>query len=183
MTDKSLHSFCVFVTVAVKRLTRSTGINQLRSDKNQMWRVCLYFCLSYPACKLHLFCPTLYCHIRPVWLNNIFPHCLINSTIFGEKKLFNIKFVFWFSLQRLSETFLTSRRTKRDIIINLHRCLCKGPVILVRFQSNLNIRDVFSGDPKISNLMKIHIMGAELSMPIDRCHEAHSRFSQFCERA
>ena len=34
----------------------------------------------------------------------------------GEKKLSNIKFVFWFSLQLLSETFVILRRTERDII-------------------------------------------------------------------
>jgi hypothetical protein len=57
---------------------------------------------------------------------------LINGTIFG-KKLLNTKCVFWFSLQRLSETFLILRRIKSDIIINVHKYACKVPVILVIF--------------------------------------------------
>ena len=61
-----------------------------------------------------------------------FPHYLINSMIFG-KKLLNIKFVFRFSLQLLSETFLILRRTERDMIVSVYRSSCNVPVILVRF--------------------------------------------------
>jgi hypothetical protein len=49
------------------------------------------------------------------------------------KKLLNIKCVFCFSVQLLSETFLIIRRIERDIIINVHRSSCKVPVIVVRF--------------------------------------------------
>ena len=45
---------------------------------------------------------------------NIFPH-LINGTIF-ENNLLNIKYVFRFPLQLLSETFLILRGTERDMI-------------------------------------------------------------------
>jgi hypothetical protein len=62
----------------------------------------------------------------------IFLHILINDTIFG-KTLLDIKYVFWFSLQVLSETFLILRRIERDIIINVYRCFCIVSVILVRF--------------------------------------------------
>jgi len=62
----------------------------------------------------------------------IFPHYFINDEIF-EKKLLNIKCVFSFSLQLLSETFLILRRSERYIIINVLRSSCKIPVILVRF--------------------------------------------------
>jgi hypothetical protein len=58
-------------------------------------------------------CTVLYCHLWPVWLYHIFPHYLINGTIFG-KKLLNIKCVFWFSVQRLSEIFLILRINQRD---------------------------------------------------------------------
>ena len=57
----------------------------------------------------------LYCH-----LYHIFPHYLINSTIFGKKKLFNIKCVFWFSLQVLYEKFLIPRRNERGIITDVN---------------------------------------------------------------
>jgi hypothetical protein len=71
-------------------------------------------------------------HLLPVRLYHIFPHYLINGTIF-VKNLLNTKCVFWFSLQLLSETFLIPRRTQRDIIINVHRSWCRVPVILVIF--------------------------------------------------
>ena len=39
---------------------------------------------------------------------------------FREKKILNIKYVFLFPLQRLSETFLIVRRTERDVIKNVY---------------------------------------------------------------
>ena len=60
-----------------------------------------------------------YCHQWPAPLYNIFPHYLINGTIFGRKSL-NTKCVFWFSVQLLSETFPIVRRTERDMIKNVH---------------------------------------------------------------
>ena len=52
-------------------------------------------------------------------LYHIIPDYLTKGTIFGGKKSFNIKCVFWSSLQLLSEIFLILRRTKRDMIINV----------------------------------------------------------------
>ena len=51
--------------------------------------------LRYPACNAHAPC----CHLWPALLYNIFPHYLINGTIFEKKKkrLLNIKCVFIFS--------------------------------------------------------------------------------------
>jgi hypothetical protein len=71
-------------------------------------------------------------YLWPVWLYHIFPHYLINGTIFG-KMLLNIKCVFWFSLQLLSETFLIIRIIQPDIIINVHRSSCKVPLLLSDF--------------------------------------------------
>ena len=85
--------------------------------------ICLYTCLSYPPRKPHLFCAKLYCHLWPVWLNHIFPHYLMNRTIF-QKNLLYMKCVFWFSLQILSETFLILRRIQWDIITNVQRSSC-----------------------------------------------------------
>ena len=49
--------------------------------------------LSYPASNA--FAP--YCHMWPAPLYNIFPHYLINDTIFEKKnKVLNTKCVFWF---------------------------------------------------------------------------------------
>ena len=47
--------------------------------------------LRYLACNAHA--PR--CRLRPVQFYNIFPHYLINDTIF-ETKLLNMKFVYWF---------------------------------------------------------------------------------------
>jgi hypothetical protein len=49
-----------------------------------------------------------------------------------RKTILNIKGVFCFSLQRLSEKFLIIRIIQRDIT-NVHRSSCKVHVILVRF--------------------------------------------------
>jgi hypothetical protein len=47
-----------------------------------------------------------------------------------RKKLLNIKCVFLFSLQILSERFVIPARIQRDIIINVHRSLYKVPLCL-----------------------------------------------------
>jgi hypothetical protein len=44
----------------------------------------------------------------------------------------------------LSETFVILRGIRRDIVINVHRSSSKAPLILVRFESNLNFLDIFS---------------------------------------
>ena len=69
---------------------------------------------------------------------------------FREKKLLNTKCVFWFSLQRLSETFLISRRSERNIIITVHSCSVKYP-LLFRLSSNVNFLDAFSKKKKQKN--------------------------------
>jgi len=51
----------------------------------------------------------------------------------GGGELLNIKCVFWFSLQLLSETFLILRRIQRDVIITAHMSSCTEPVIRVIF--------------------------------------------------
>ena len=56
--------------------------------------------LGYPACNVQ----APYCHLFSARLNSIFPR-LIKGTVF-ERKLLNIKCLFSFSLQLLTETFL-----------------------------------------------------------------------------
>jgi hypothetical protein len=50
----------------------------------------------------HSACAVIYSHLWPVRLHSIFPHYLINGTIFTKKKLLNIKRVYRFSLQLLT---------------------------------------------------------------------------------
>jgi hypothetical protein len=70
----------------------------------------------YPACNAH----APYCHLSPARLYNIFPHYLINRTIFLKKKLLDTKCELWFSLRLSSETFLILRRTEWEIIKNVY---------------------------------------------------------------
>ena len=64
------------------------------------------------------------------------------------KILVNMKCVFWFSLQFLSETFIVLRRIHWDIT-NLRVFSCKVPVTPVRFKINLSFLDRHS--KKFSN--------------------------------
>ena len=98
----------------------------------------------------------------PAPLYNIFPHYLINGTILG-KKLLNIKCVFWFSLQLLSETLLILRRITWDIALNVRRSSCKLPVTPVRFDWNLNFLDRFSQNTQNTEWHEnLRPVGAEL---------------------
>jgi len=79
----------------------------------------LLFCTQIVA-----FCVALYCHLLPVRPYRIFPHYLINGTIFGTNNTKpNIR-VLIFSTT-LSQTFLILRRIQRDVNINLHTSSCK----------------------------------------------------------
>ena len=51
-----------------------------------------------------------------------------------REKVLNIKYVFWFSLQLLSETFLILGRTERDMFKNLYSLSCKVLAVLIIFK-------------------------------------------------
>jgi hypothetical protein len=107
-------------------------------------------------------CAVLYGHLWPLQLYYIFPHYLINGTIFGGGgKLSNMKRVFWFSLQLLSEIFLL-RRIRLGTIINVRRSSRKVPVIRVGFWRTVNYLGRFSRNTQIPNFMKIRPLGADL---------------------
>ena len=79
----------------------------------------------------------LHCIIHHLWPTFV-PHFSTLShkgTVFA-KRLLNVKCMFRFSLQILSETFLILGRIQRDIIINIRKSSCKVPVILIRHQTS-----------------------------------------------
>ena len=61
-----------------------------------------------------------------------------------------------------SLAFLILKRKARDMTKHVHWSSCEVPVILVRFQWNLNILWRFSKNPQKSKFMKIRPVGAEL---------------------
>ena len=62
----------------------------LRSKSNKYCTICVCICsFNYTECNAH----ASRCHLWPARLYYIFSHYLIPSTIFGEKKLLNIKCV------------------------------------------------------------------------------------------
>ena len=175
----SIHHFpfLALLRCAKKSLLLLSG----QTSYNIFWTcVCI---LSYIAGKVHAL---YYSHLWPVWLYHIFSHYLIKSTIFG-KKLLNINCVFWFSLQRLSETILIVRRIQRDSTINLgtssyqYQFFCH---ILIKHEFSRQIFEKYSD-------MKFHENPSSgnrvISMRTDRQTDNHgranSRFSKFCERA
>jgi len=98
-----------------------------------------------------------------------FPSLQYFSTLFLQWhvfffKLMNIKRVFWFYLQLLSETFLILRRTERDIVVNVHRSgpHIKHPLFLSVNNPSRNIFYRLSKAIQLSDLMKIRPVVAEL---------------------
>ena len=59
----------------------------------------------------------MYCHLWPVHLYHVFPHYLINGTIFG-KKVIKCKMCVLIFSANLSETFLILRAIQQDFITN-----------------------------------------------------------------
>ena len=82
-------------------------------------------------CHLWSTCATLssvvyLCHVVICGLpvsTFFFPNYLTNRTIFEKKKLSKVKYVLWFSLQILSETFLILRGIERDMIKCMSVCM------------------------------------------------------------
>jgi hypothetical protein len=96
---------------------------------------------------------------------------------FGKIK-FTLKYVFWFSLQILSASFLILRTTGRDFIKNVRRL-----VILFRFECNLNCLYIFSKNTRMSDFMKIRVVDQSCLKRTDGHDAADCCFLQFCERA
>ena len=130
-----------------------------KSSKCHIFWVCIC-CLGYPACNAH----ASFCHPWPARLHSIIPLYLINGTIFWKKEEVNEhKSVFWFSLQILSETFLVTRITGRDVNKNVYCSSCKLPDIFSHILMNIKYSwHIFFKNTQIWNFMKVRPVGAEL---------------------
>ena len=104
---------------------------------------------------------TILSSVSPLY--NIFPFFSLTARFSKKKKkLMSTKYVFWFSLQLLSEIFLILRRIQWDVIINVQTSSYKIPVIWVRLERNLNFPEIFLKNIQIPNFMKICPVGAKL---------------------
>jgi hypothetical protein len=111
----SITYFCVCMRARVRASVCGCGCTSAG--------VCLGACrVTYPVCHAQAPYP-----LRPLWLHHIFRYYLINGTIFGRKSP-NTKYEFSFSLQFSFEAFLTLRRNRRDIMINVKTSSCKVSV-------------------------------------------------------
>ena len=102
---------------------------------------------------------SLYCHLWPLWLDHIFPHHLINSTIFGniDHKMC-VLIISTNSLRNISH----SKKNSVSVTINVHSSACKVTIIIVRFDRNLNFLNRFLKNTQLSNFMKICPLRAEM---------------------
>jgi hypothetical protein len=116
----------------VTRLTRQActcNVNTKARSHNHCWRakpigITLSRCVSVFLLSItQSACAVSYWHMWPVRLYHVFPHYLINNTIFGKKKVIEQKARFLFSLQLVSGTLLPPRWIMRDTIGNVHRSL------------------------------------------------------------
>jgi hypothetical protein len=62
---------------------------------------------------------------------------------FRKKKLLNINYLFWLSLQTFLENFVIMRRIQRDIVINVKTSSCKVPLFLPDFKESWNFSTDF----------------------------------------
>ena len=75
--------------------------------------------LRYPACNAH----APYCRLWPAWLYNIFQQFLINGTIFGGKKVTNLKCIFIFSTTFVSNISHSKKNWARYYKICISVCM------------------------------------------------------------
>ena len=127
IADKSLHNFSVSVSFSVEHFTISEGLNQLWSNKYQILWICVVVVIQHAKCMFRVTLASVTCPTVPQ-----FSTLSTNGAIF-EKKVLNTKFVFWFSVQRVSQIFLILRRIQRHFTIHVRRCSCKVSIIRVKF--------------------------------------------------
>ena len=108
---------------------------------------CLVHILSVSvACKAHASYYIVMCGLSD------FLHFFTLSHKWYKKRLSDIKCVFWFSLERLSEIFLILRRIQENVITNVHVSLYYSCHVLIWLEFS---RQIFEGKKaQISNFMR-----------------------------
>jgi hypothetical protein len=87
-----------------KRTTQARSDNRCRRGKAVSITQAECVVLPYVS-STQSACAVLHCHLLSVWTYHIFPHYLINGTIFGQMSL-NMKHIVWFSLRLCQKHFL-----------------------------------------------------------------------------
>ena len=151
----------------------------IEENDRVLYEPCLCICsLRYPACNAH----ASYFNLRPAPLYNIFPHYLINFTIFEKKNtehkicvlIFSITFVWKISHSRKNSVWYCRKCTM--VFMESTRYSCQ---ILMKLEFS---RQIFE---KSSNI-KFHKNPSSGSRVVpcgrtDRHDVANSRFSLFCD--
>ena len=115
-------------------------------------------------------CARRHCHLWPVPLYSIFPHFLINGTIFGEKKKKKKITEHKMCVLIFSTTFICnishSKKTERDVIKNIFWSSC----------NNLNFLDIFSKNTQYLISWKSFQWKPSCSIRTDGHGNAYTRF-------
>jgi hypothetical protein len=132
-----------------------------------------------------LFRSIIFFHINGTIFEYIYIYIYIEYIYIEYIYILNIKCVFWFSVQFLSEIFLILRRTERDIFKNINWSSCKSNGCSCKIINNFEYsRRIFEKYSNI-NFIKLGPGEAELfhaDRRTDRHDEGKNRFSQFCEQ-
>ena len=142
-------------------------------------------CVTYSKCTCVCVCVCVCCVYslsNPAW-NVHASYCLqyfstyyINGMIL-EKRLLNTKYMFWFTLQILSEIFFNLRITERDMIKMSSGLHVKYPLFSPIWMKPEISGQFFSKNTQISNFRKIRPLGVDGRT--DRYDEANGRFHNF----
>jgi len=122
-----------------------------------------------PACNV----PAPYCHLWPVRLHNIFPHYLINCTIFVNVIKHKTCFDFLYNCPKY---FSFKKKILRSVIINIYWFSCKGLVIISDFNETWIFSTDFREVIKYQILLKSVQWEPRCWMRTDEHDEASSSF-------